>query len=516
MSAMEDNAPVPALGSVQAQRFWIAGLCVAVLLAAIPWQMRWGIIPDTSWTITMCERLLAGARLYVDLFEVNPPFTPWMFMPAVALAHAVNLPPEVVMHAYAYAICLLGLGFAVFIARRAGLAENGALAPLLPLFLGLLVILPGSAFGEREHLGTALLLPLLVLMVWRATPAAGPAPGLLVAALAGLCASVMVLVKPYYAVVVLAPALYVAWRRRSIWSLFAIEYWVIGLVCVAYLVAVMRFYPQFLDVVYPILADTYMRLRVLPLLLEKYAPAYLVALGTLWLLRPGLPLSPLVTVFALASLAALVPFVYQAKGWAYHAFPTLSLMVTALVLRAMQADDSGRSPSGGAIPFRRKLLLVFALLANALPFMPSEKPGTNLVDAVRSHVEQPTVALVGSDIAAGHPLARMVGGRWISAYCSDWLGGIATYLSQREARNGNQAAAEHYRQVAGRYMETKLAELRTGKPSLIILQKQDPVWTSQLFARQDFVRFMADYHQIAEDDRVRILLRDGAGLSAGL
>ncbi|WP_027053844.1 hypothetical protein [Mesorhizobium erdmanii] len=486
-------------------------LCLLVLAAALPWQVRWGVIPDTSWAITMCERMLAGMRLYVDLFEVNPPFTPWMFLPAVALAHTLGLSPEVVIHVYVYAICLLGLGFAALIVRMAGFAEKRALFSMLPLFLALLVIFPGNAFSEREHLGVALLLPLLVMMAWRAAPTGGRAPSLLVAVLAGVCGSVLVLVKPYYALVVLAPALYVAWRRRSVWMLFAIEYWVIGLVCIAYLVAVLYFYPQFLEIIYPVLADTYMRLRVLQAVLLKYGPAYLVALYMLRFLRPGLALSPLVTVFVLASLASTVPLVYQAKGWPYHAFPALSLMAAALLLRATQLDPTGQSPSGMAMGTAHKLLLAITIAANAIPFLPTQKPDAGLVATINDAVEHPTVALIGSDIAAGHPLTRMVGGSWISIYCSDWLGTFATYFSQVEARNGNQAGAERYTQIANRYIDGKLAELETAKPSLIVVQKGDTLWTARLFGRSEIVRFMQDYHQIAEDDAVKVLLRNGAG-----
>ncbi|MBZ9703848.1 MULTISPECIES: hypothetical protein [unclassified Mesorhizobium] len=511
MSAIENQSLSHTRGfGGQAERLWPLVLAAIVLAAAVPWQMRWGVIPDTSWAITMSERVLAGSRLYIDLFEVNPPFTPWMFMPAVALAHALGISPEVVIHFYVYAICLLGLGFAARIARLAGFAENHVLFSMLPLFLALLVILPGNAFSEREHLGVALFLPSLVLAAWRAAPTGGRTPSLPIAVLAGLSGSVMVLVKPYYALMVLVPALYVAWRRRSIWLLFCIEYWVIGLVCVAYLAAVLYFYPEFLNAIYPVLADTYMRLGVAQALLVKYAPAYLIAVYMLRLLRPGLALSPLIMVFVLASLAATVPLVYQAKAWPYHAFPAICLMAGALLLRAIQIDPAKQSPSGTGMRSARMLLLAAAILANAVPFWPSQKPGADFVATIKAAVDHPTVALIGSDIAAGHPLTRMVGGSWISSYCSDWLGAFAIYFAKVEAQSSNQTAAEHYKQITDRYIDAKLAELETNQPSLVIVQKPDILWLTELSGRQDFVRFMQGYRQIAEDDTLRVLLREDA------
>ncbi|NUS22350.1 MAG: hypothetical protein HOQ25_21610 [Mesorhizobium sp.] len=506
MSALQDRvAPGSAFGSLPRSRYWTMMLLAAVLIAAVPWQTRWGVVSDTSWIITMCERILGGDRLYVDLIETNPPFTAWMFMPPVALARALNLSPEIVVHVYVYAICLLGLGLAAMIAKRAGFAENRALFSMLPLFLALLIILPGNAFTQREHLGVALLVPLLVLTAWRSDLPEGRAPNLWMAIFAGLCASVLVLVKPYYALVVMVPALYAAWRRRSIWPLLAVEYWIIGLVCIAYAVAVLHLYPEFLGVIYPILADTYMRMGNMPGLLIAYGPTYLIALLMLRFLRPGLPFSPLVSVFTLASLAATVPLIYQAKGWPYHAFPAFSLVLAALLLRTAQVDHS--SP-GKAMERGQKLLLAAIIAAAAIPFMKTQKPDAELVAKVEAAVHQPTVALVGSDIAAGHPLTRILGGTWISRYCSDWLSESALYLSAVATRDGNKEAAYHYREIADRYIDGKLAELEAKRPMMIILQKNDRALAEELSRRQDYVRFTQDYRPIAEDESVRVLLRD--------
>ncbi|WP_224546334.1 hypothetical protein [Mesorhizobium sp. CA16] len=515
MTAVLDRPTADApIGEARSMWAWTVILCLLVLAAAIPWQMRWGVIPDTSWVITLCEKMLAGSRLYVDVFEVNPPFTPWMFMPVVALAHKVGMSPEVAVHAYSYAICLAGLGFAGLIARQAGLAENRALFQMLPLFLALLVIFPGNAFTEREQLGIALFLPMLVLTAWRAAPIEGRVPSILPAVLAGLSGSVLVLVKPYYALVVLVPAFYAAWSRRSIRMLFAVENWAIGLVCVAYVVAVQYFYPEFLSVVYPMLADTYMRMQKMQALLEIYVPIYVVALAALYLLRPGLPLSPLVTVFTLASLAATVPLIYQAKGWPYHAFPAFSLILAALLLRMAQAAPATYKSPGTAMELVRKVLLAVIIAAAAIPFMQTQKLSAEFVAKLKAAAPQPTVALVGADISGGHPLTRMLGGTWISRHCNDWLGESARYLSGIASRNGDQEAASHYRQIAERYIESKIAELETQKPAMIIVEKKDRDWNAELAQWQDYTNFLRRYQQIAEDDEVQVLLRNAGTAQA--
>ncbi|TIW20917.1 MAG: hypothetical protein E5V65_07205, partial [Mesorhizobium sp.] len=65
MSALQDHlAPETALGSVLRNRLRTFILLVAVLALAMAWQTRWGVVTDTSWIITMCERMLGGDRLY--------------------------------------------------------------------------------------------------------------------------------------------------------------------------------------------------------------------------------------------------------------------------------------------------------------------------------------------------------------------------------------------------------------------------------------------------------------------
>jgi hypothetical protein len=47
--------------------------CVAIVSLAVAVQMYLGLNTDTSWNITLVEKLLAGERPYIDFIEINPP-----------------------------------------------------------------------------------------------------------------------------------------------------------------------------------------------------------------------------------------------------------------------------------------------------------------------------------------------------------------------------------------------------------------------------------------------------------
>lgn len=505
MSAIQDRIATLPDAFARTKWPWPIVLSLIVLAIAVPWQTRWGVIPDTSWIITLCERMLAGDRLYVDLIETNPPFTLWLYMPAVYLANLLGVAPEYVVHAYSYAVCVIGLGFACFVARRARFPENASLYTLLPMFLALLVLFPGNSFSERENLGIALLLPLLVLMAWRASNDAPSEPGWRLAALAGLSGSVMVLVKPYYAIMIVAPALYVAWRRRNIRSLFAIEYWLVGIACLTYLAMVLWFHPEFMRDIYPNLADTYIRYKRYMPMITLYGGTYLISLCALLLVRGGRP-SPLTMVLAIASLAGVVPLIYQGKGWPYHAYPAVVLILMAILCRAIGRPTEATRP--GVV---QKALLAAVFAATWLPFSITQKPGPDLVATIRAAVDRPTVGMIGMGIESGHPLTRMIDGRWISAYCSDWLGGFAAVFAYQQRAESNTVDATRLETLERNYLDAKIRELEAAKPDLMIVQKSDTFWVPHVMQRADFADFMNDYRLLAEAPTVRVYLRNGSG-----
>lgn len=477
-------------------------LCLAVLGMAIPWQARWGMIPDTSWMLTVVERVLAGERLYVDIADTNPPFSTWLYMPPVLAGHALGIRVETAVIAYTYAACIVGLLWALAIARRPGVLDLSSQLPMVPLFLALLVLFPGNAFTQREHIGLALFLPLVMLAVWRSEPAgvSTTRPSLPLSITTGLAAGVIVLVKPYYVVMVLVAATFVVLRRRDPRLFLAPEYLSAAALCAAYLVAVLLFEPAFLARIYPLLADTYMRVGGGWSSMSLYVgllAAWLVL--TALLLRRGETHS-LADLLALLALASFVPLFYQGKGWPYHAYPALALGIASLLCRMRQP--------GNATPVRRACVAAF-IAAAAVPFMTSQRPPAAFVDAIRAAVSRPTVALLGNDIAVGHPLTRDIEGRWPAPYGSDWLGSTAAYLAWRAKSAGDLEEAARYDRMLDQYVTEKIAGLRSDRPDLLLVQHEDRIWLEILGRNPGFAAVWENYEPLATDGRIAAYIRVG-------
>lgn len=464
--------------------------CVIVAVLAIACQyFVWDVNADTSWIITMCERVLAGERLYVDLIETNPPMTVWLYLPAVAFARMVGVKPELAVYAYAYIVCFAGLAFASYVAIRARFADNTDLYRLLPLFLALLIALPQRDFSQREQFGVALMLPLLVLMAWRLNAGVDNQPNWMLAVGVGVSGSLIVLIKPYYAIMILAPALYLAWRKRSIGALFLPEYWAIGAMCLSYLAAATLIYPEFLDQVLPLLSDTYMRItRTIPTI-RLFAPASAITFMAFLLLRKHTP-APLADIVMLAAAAGLASLFYQGKGWSYHAYPAFSLGLAALAIVALKNIRFS--------PVLKLAIFSTAGFLIAYPFIQGSKTDAGMIQTVRAATTRPTVGLVGAGIQIGHPFTRMVDGVWTDIYCSDWAADAALGLAIRERASGNTERAEHYDKLAASMIKKHAQRLIANPPDILVVQKSPGV-PAQLLGDPTMAGFMDDYRHLAED-----------------
>ena len=407
--------------------FWALAIMVVAMAAYAFNGWRWGTIPDTSWLITVIERIASGERLYVDVIEVNPPFSIGLYMMPVRLAMLLDIAPESAVRLYTILICLAGSALAGWmLASGAMLNRRSAALVSLALF-AVSVLFSGNGFSERDQVGAVLALPIFVLAAWRTLPGRRPTPLDWLAAGAG--AGVLAMVKPYYAIIIIAAACMAAFRRRDIWVLCLPEFLLSGAIAAAYLGLSYALYPAFFETLVPLLRDTYMAYRrPLDMLLLTAVP---------WLALPIVyaPLRRLLDqpgpsdFLMLAAAVALLPYLLQGKAWAYHAYPAILFGSAALIVGLAMLFEQRRIKAR----FGYAAAVLAAILVAHIRFAGAEKPADALVVAGLRAGEAPTVGMLGGAIELGHPLARLIGGKWIEPYCSDWLATYAVRLVDASA-----------------------------------------------------------------------------------
>lgn len=386
-------------------------LIVALIAAGTAWFHLSGPLgPDVSWLITVSERILAGGRLYVDILEPNPPMAGWLYLPPVFLARTLGLAPEPLVVLWTVSFGLLTTGFAAHLVARNRLLKHPEL--FWPVTLLLFLSAWGEDFAQREHFAAMAGLPLVVALALRAT-AIRLRPGVWI--VAGLAGGFMLAIKPHFALPILAGALYVAWRRRSLAPVFAPEMWLAGTLFAAFCLATVVFYPAFLSNILPVATTVYIPdRRPLWLLLITRAAVYfeVILLIAVVGFRRQVRVSPLLGVMFAMSLGFLLSYLAQGRGYPYQILPGVALIGSfALLAFAEHAEHRSRWLDAALPLLAGAVFAVMPMVDDVAQWQKRQA----LVDAVRPYGEGLRIANVTPDLTVGSPLHRLVRGELVNA-----------------------------------------------------------------------------------------------------
>lgn len=411
-------------------------MAFALMALAVAAQAIGHVNGDISWLLTVCARMLAGERAYVDILEVNPPASILLYMPASLLAEWTAGSAEFWVAALMFAGAAASISFSGRIFAHAGLARDDEAGLLRNAAIVCFVLAPGLSFAQREHWAMVLLLPWLSLCVARAQRAPVRRSDALIAS---VMAGAAVCIKPHFG---LAPALALlgcAALARSWRLLIAPEWLAAGIFPLAYAGVIFMYFPHYADQLAPLL-DVYVPFRMpWPALLATpwaMGPAILVTM-TIGAGRRDIftarILSPL-----LAAVGFFVAMAVQRKGWVNHGLPGLCLALLGgflLVVPSLARLAQGRPAPDWA---RLRLFTVYFLGPMAiwsicilgLPAQLSgweERPGA-MAAVMRHAPPRPSLIAISEELDVGHPLVRRLGGVWAGDAASLWLMGYSKTL----------------------------------------------------------------------------------------
>lgn len=461
----------------------IAALAAAAVAIVI--QALWiPIDADVSWLITVSERVLSGDRLYVDIFELNPPASVWLYLPLVWLAQAIGSKPEAVVAGAFVAGGLASTAATLRIAARLDYASQRPwLAAALP-FVAL--VLPMALFAQREHAALLLALPVLTAVARIAEGATLRKRALLAT---GLAAGLIVVIKPYFLFAVALPGLWAAWKRRSL-KPFIPALTGGALAIAAYVAAVFAFAPAYLDWL-PMIARTYGAIhdKLWKLLLgPSFYP--LLCFGLLYFLRAR-RLSPLSIAWLFGAAGFLLATFLQAKNYPNHWLPgaALALAAVAAMLDSPLVERS------------RKALVAAALAAIALSEMYQWMIWPN--PAVATAIERvappsPSIIALSPQLTTGHPVTRNVGGRWVGSRAGLFTASGAAYAGLDDPLE-RSAYDEDIRSFA--------TDVRRNSPDVVLVHRASKRW---LMREQPVRAAMADYRPVASTKETEIWVRRNA------
>lgn len=446
---------------------------------------------DVSWLLTVGERVLDGQRLYVDVFETNPPMAVLVYMPGIAIARALGLPVEAVTDGLMFAAIFVSLAIAARILKNSSALEGIQSWLLAPLGFAVLAVLPMQAFGQREHIAIVELLPLLAMLVVRMKR---EVPSTWLAIAAGCGAGLAVSFKPHFAIAILCAVGCFAIYLRSWKAVFTLENLTAAAIALLYAASVIAFFPEFFTIVGPVVRDIYIPVGLsLQALLEKPAvPIWAAAmLATIVLKRHDKADAACLLLLA-TSLGFAAVFILQRKGWPYHSYPMIALVLLAFGHALVSCAPRTAFDRG----CRAAAIALFAILfARAMLWFDVAFDARPLQAAVVRLGANPRILAITAEPGLGHPLVRALNGIWVSRQQGLWVEAYLKYMRQH-AMIGLQAdpALDAY---AARERAMLIEDIHRIRPSVVLVDNLTGDWSAWLRSHPDVAGLLSDY-QLAE------------------
>lgn len=395
-----------------AARPLVAALALVVSLTGA--RLVGTVDSDVAWQLWIGQRILAGANLYHDIVETNPPLWFWMSLPVDRMA--------AVLHARVDAVLVFTVGAAVALSlfatsqlirhfdwrRQLLLLAYGALA---------LAAMPWVHVGQREHLALIGAFPYAALVASRRE---GRHVSVRLAALTGLGAALGFALKHYFLIV---PALLELWLMMALgkqWRPARPETIVLAATGAAYAGAVVLLEPDFLTNIVPLLRLAYGAFGA-PSFWYLFGPFAIMGLTLLFFMLAQARLlarrkAPLASTLLVAAIAFALAYFIQFKGWSYHAIPLIGC--ASLALAALLAETAIWTPS----------LKIFAPALLALPLaLASEEqmhpalPSPDVLNAIAGLNEGDAVGFLTTETAIPWSVTLQRQYRYASRYNGFWM-----------------------------------------------------------------------------------------------
>jgi hypothetical protein len=459
---------------------WVA-LAVTALVTAL--RLNGSVDSDVAWQLWIAGRMHAGANLYRDIIETNPPLWFWMALPVDRLASLLHVRIEAVL------VVFIGGSIALSLAATDRLLNH--IAPnRRSLLLGYaaltLTAMPWMHVGQREQIVLIGVLPYVALIAGR-RERREVSP--LLAVLIGTGAALGFALKHYFLIV---PALLELWLlvgTRHGWRPIRPETLAIGAVGLAYGAALFLLERDFLTNILPLLRLAYGVFGA-PSLKYLFGPFAIVGLVTLGFVAAHArllvgPKAPFAAALLVAALGFAAVYFIQFKGWTYHAIPLMGC--ASLALTALLVESEVPTPLLRVVA--PALLLLPPLLAFDEQRHPA-LPSPDLLNAISGLQAGDTVGFLAEDTALPWSVTLQHGLRYPSRYNGFWM--VRAIMNNERAARPDPRLKVLERQI----IVQTIADFRCMPPRRIIVERPEPgTWSANIV---DMLPFFERDRQFAE------------------
>ncbi len=309
--------------------FWSASLLLVITNAAILFRLPLQV--DIAWYLYAGRQILAGKRLYVDVLENNPPLICFLNEIPNWISAVFHWDVKLVWMAFASFCVVVPAVLSLYLLDRLEIV-TGWLRALTGFVLVVACVVPfaDNAFGERDHLAFAALLPLIFLFANRM---AGKQLSLAVVLPASGYVGLFLALKPYFLIPWALCLFFNFWQDR--WGVLRQPETYIVPACTAlHLLLIAALTPEYFAVAR--LASQWYggyNVELRSIVHSLFRPIAIATLSIFY--RPGSPYRFLIRLMSLATVGWVLSAILQHKGSNYQllpAFVSLALLVYFIAL----------------------------------------------------------------------------------------------------------------------------------------------------------------------------------------
>jgi len=407
----------------------------------------------------------------IDFSEPNPPASILIYLPAILIGRLFGFAPELAVTLLIFAGVFLCLWLSSRILSGSELFRPQDWPNLAALCCVLLLILPGDAFAQREHIALLALMPMLCVYVLRAR---GSPVESTIAVLVGVGGGIAIAIKPYFAFALILPLAYVGWCRRRR-----------GRVMLPIVLAV---YAPSRAGIFVVLGGTSLALIAMSTFLSRAVGA--TEFG-----------DPVIRIFTLAVFGFALAMLAQAKGWQYHSYPAMALSM--FVLGSILVRDRTTFP----MHMPKDIAFASALYAGlyvieSFWFLP-DPSRVRLVREV-SHLvpAHPKVVSINGGAEIAFPLTRKLQGTPLWPVPFQWVSAGAERLLQSATLD--PAIRDRIARYARADRQDLVQSIQTGRPDVILIgEGADERWA---LGHPEVAAALRAYRQVESVDGVEIWL----------
>jgi hypothetical protein len=384
---------------------------------------------DSAWYLVASRRLLGGDRLYIDLFDPNPPLVFWLWKWPVFIGERFGIADSAVVARSVVLIVSLSALAGLRVLSLEPMLSRALRSGLVAGFVIALMLFSFLDTGQRDQLAAILLFPYALLTARAANRLESPTAFRVGC---GLLAAVGIALKPFFLLPWAAMELVLLASVRRVRSAGRIEVITVVLVQIVYGLLVVARTPEYLTTMVPLARATYGAYDESRLLIRDVEVVALLVVGVLALATSRLTSGPtrsLSQVLGAATLGFVMSYLLQAKGFAYHLLP--AKVFGALTVVAIGATVAAAFAGYRRQPQWRRVVLAAALLIIGLSAVPAGRrvvwraqaviqfrqnpyPPTmqSLVDAVARVADDQPVLVLSTNVWPAFPVVNLAGAKW--------------------------------------------------------------------------------------------------------